>query len=615
MYPVQLNTEKSFENSLDQLKTDDLVGDFLPNVIDLNRTQPQATESFENNNENSIPSFNEKRKTLCKAVAFLKGEENHQRQQLEREYKSLRQKWKVFVQKAEEENYQEFQIRTQIINSAIQEDFAYAQANYNTSFSHQSRQTASVQYRTSNSGQNAFYRSSTDSRSSASTSNQNAAYLSGLQAGISYSRRRGQLSDVVRSEEEMNIVLRNLIEQERQTLGSRWMNTLVAIPEMPICNEYHTGLKFLNGNNICSYGELRRCSIIEFNTVKSWSKDEIKTFVEKYYLYPKLFGKIASYLPKRTASECVKFYYCFKKTLQLKKCPKLSAALANVSQFTAGASISESLVSPLFNALNAHNYVPKFTDSVITSDKSIASRKSRRREETNGHLEDAPEMLDDLFTEWSDELHEKLLEGVRLFGNNFSLVAEYLNYSKNPDECKEYFRVVCKKSPEFTSTDSTKRLKQTNSIALSRQSAQNNEENPTREAPTHNISGPSKSISLKKPQFSHYWTKDEKRKFSQFLLKYGKDWETIAANLKTKSSNQVKKYYKKNRALIEKDTDNEEGETKEIHKSHKATKESESEMERTDFDESYEEKLEDEIDIDDTQQQAMPVIKLPTFFL
>ena len=67
--------------------------------------------------------------------------------------------------------------------------------------------------------------------------------------------------------------------------------------------------------------------------------------------------------------------------------------------------------------------------------------------------------------------------------------------------------------------------------------------------------------------------------------------------------------------INEKDKDDEEEETRESHRSsHRATKESESEMERTDFDESYEEKLEDEIDIDDTQQ-AMPVIKLPTFFL
>ena len=35
LYPVQFNTEKSFENSLDQRKTDNLVGDSLSNIEEI----------------------------------------------------------------------------------------------------------------------------------------------------------------------------------------------------------------------------------------------------------------------------------------------------------------------------------------------------------------------------------------------------------------------------------------------------------------------------------------------------------------------------------------------------------------------------------------------------
>lgn len=149
----------------------------------------------------------------------------------------------------------------------------------------------------------------------------------------SRSRSRSSLAisggDIVRSEEELNQVLRSLLEQERDNPLTRWMSTLAAIPSMieaepkalqhadflcensAVIDENYTALTMPTSEHLTPDG--RAWSAI-------WTEDEERVFVEKYLQYPKSFARIASFLgPDKRRGDCVQFYYRNKKRLKLKQ--------------------------------------------------------------------------------------------------------------------------------------------------------------------------------------------------------------------------------------------------------------------------------------------------------
>ena len=395
---------------------------------------------------------------LRKVLSIKLKKQNQKQEEIQKEYKTRFKQWKTTLKEFERRDQQEFQIRNQIINNAIQEDFAFAQANFYGTLGGQSQQ----QQRSPNS----------------------LSY---------YSRRRGggPIGDVVRSEEEMNIVLRNLMEQERLTLGTRWMNTLASIPEMSLEDE----VEFLDSNHVCTGELLRLESTKEFELIRQWTKEERKVFVERYFQFPKMFGKIASFLPGRSAADCVKFYYCNKKELQLKKCPPRTS-MKNIQ------------LEPTDLPLNEP--VAKKRATTAGGDGSLL-----------------PAIDTQAIGTWSTLLEGKFMEGLKAHGNNFSLIADYLDYQKSSQECKEHYRQLIAKQPDLLAALGRK----TKEVAVMDQTA--------------------KSSLSKKPQFSHYWTKEEKRRIVEGIKQHGKDWERIAILIKTKSSNQAKKFYKKNRELFQ----------------------------------------------------------------
>jgi len=50
-----------------------------------------------------------------------------------------------------------------------------------------------------------------------------------------------------------------------------------------------------------------------------WTEEEKAIFLEKYLLYPKMFGKIATFLEDKGIEDAINYYYANKMTLNLKK--------------------------------------------------------------------------------------------------------------------------------------------------------------------------------------------------------------------------------------------------------------------------------------------------------
>ena len=211
---------------------------------------PQDCPAF----KETVEKCQNKRPKIVQAVARIKLQERSAIRSLNLQYKQQYHQWITSIEGLEAQKASEAEIRNQIINNAIREDFIQAQAQLGTL---------------------------------------GAGYASGC---AFFGRRRGPIGDVVRSEEEMNIVLRDLMEQEKRSLAARWTNTLAVIPEMRLTNAEHCNFSFLDSNRICDPFCIQQSNLQEFQRARSWTSQEVQTFVEKYAAFPKMFGKISSWL-------------------------------------------------------------------------------------------------------------------------------------------------------------------------------------------------------------------------------------------------------------------------------------------------------------------------------
>jgi hypothetical protein len=190
---------------------------------------------------------------------------------------------------------------------------------------------------------------------------------------------------------------------------------------------------------------------------------------------------------------------------------------------------------------------------------------------------------------WSAEEKAKFAVAIKLFGRNWTLIADYLDYSKREKECKEYFE------GQFSAA---RKKHQQNLQSLEK-------EGKKLKSSDYTTLNDDSTTGKKKQIYSHYWTKEEKRAFSDAFSKYGKNWEAISKAIKSKSANQSKKFFKKNKNLFESE--------QEVYE----------EQEKTLEDTASSAMIEEDVDIEDFASSSpfslqpadvMPVIKLPTLF-
>ncbi|KNC76919.1 hypothetical protein SARC_10606, partial [Sphaeroforma arctica JP610] len=114
--------------------------------------------------------------------------------------------------------------------------------------------------------------------------------------------------DAVRSDAEMEQVLLDLLAQERSDEKS--FTALAAVVPPLILNKKEKAMRYDNRNGLVV--DLPT-DIMEHKMKMPWRDSEREIFSEKYLLYPKDFGKIQTYIPSHTVSECVAYYYASKK--------------------------------------------------------------------------------------------------------------------------------------------------------------------------------------------------------------------------------------------------------------------------------------------------------------
>ena len=295
----------------------------------------------------------------------------------------------------------------------------------------------------------------------------------------------------------------------------------------------------------------------------------------------------------RSAEDCVKFYYCNKKRLHLKAA---KGSFVNIGTAVYGnGSVSSSLGTnaSVTSSLGSGPSPKRFStlNSGLESTGSSSGKRSRKKKDEERAAELAQSQEDSSASSsalalefWTAEEKSKFALAIKLFGKNWTLIADYLDYSKREKECQEYFKgqfslARKKQQQNLQSGKESKKMKSSDALA--------NED----------------ATAKKKQLFSHYWTKEEKRAFSDAFSRFGKNWDAISQAIKSKSANQTKKFFKKNKSLFESE--------QLLGVKEKAPEELSSTG------------IEEDVDIEDFASSSplplqlhdpMPVIKLPTLF-
>lgn len=131
------------------------------------------------------------------------------------------------------------------------------------------------------------------------------------------STRRGQpggslgFGDAVRSEAEFLEILASLESADMQDPEARAARTATTVPDQEINADGDEVLKYQVDECNGFVADPMAFYLDEFDS-DYWSPEEKAIFARKYALWPKQFGKIATALPNKTATQCVHYYYLTK---------------------------------------------------------------------------------------------------------------------------------------------------------------------------------------------------------------------------------------------------------------------------------------------------------------
>lgn len=128
--------------------------------------------------------------------------------------------------------------------------------------------------------------------------------------GRSTRRTAAMLGDAVRSDLEMEQIIASLGVEELTDPNHLALRNLAKIPDMISVVEGEVKYLYDDTNNIVDDPIHFYDSSVGLD---AWTAEEKEIFLEQFAANPKQFGIIASFLPSKTAAQCVTYYYLTKK--------------------------------------------------------------------------------------------------------------------------------------------------------------------------------------------------------------------------------------------------------------------------------------------------------------
>ncbi|XP_018091094.1 nuclear receptor corepressor 2 S homeolog isoform X12 [Xenopus laevis] len=279
-------------------------------------------------------------------------------------------------------------------------------------------------------------------------------------------RGSGLTLSAARSEHEVSEIIDGLSEQENL---ERQMRQLAVIPPMLFDAEQQR-IRFINMNGLMDdpmkvYKERQ--------VMNMWSEQEKDTFREKFIQQPKNFVFIASFLERKTVSDCVLFYYLTKKNENYKNLirrnyrrrGKNQQQMPRTNQEEKDEKEKEGEKEEYKQDLDNEKDEPGKEKNDDTSgdendDKEAVMAKGRKTANSQGRRKGritrsmaneaneestAPQHYTDLATmemnessRWTEEEMETAKKGLFEYGRNWSAIARMVG-SKTVSQCKNFY--------------------------------------------------------------------------------------------------------------------------------------------------------------------------------
>jgi hypothetical protein len=125
-------------------------------------------------------------------------------------------------------------------------------------------------------------------------------------------RSAATLGDAVRSDLEMEQIIASLGNEDMTDPNHLAVRNVATIPDMIAVEKGQVEYLFDDTNGLIDDPATFYDARSGFH---DWAEDEKAIFLQKYAQFPKQFWHIASFLPNKTPSQCVLYYYVHKKRL------------------------------------------------------------------------------------------------------------------------------------------------------------------------------------------------------------------------------------------------------------------------------------------------------------
>lgn len=123
-------------------------------------------------------------------------------------------------------------------------------------------------------------------------------------------RRTTAITDAVRSDLEMEQIIASLESNDAMDPNYLSMRNAATIPDMISVTHGKVDYLFDDTNHLV---EDPAEYYAPDTGIDDWTDEEKRIFIDKFAQYPKQFGIIAEYIPHKTSSQCVAYYYLHKK--------------------------------------------------------------------------------------------------------------------------------------------------------------------------------------------------------------------------------------------------------------------------------------------------------------
>lgn len=125
-------------------------------------------------------------------------------------------------------------------------------------------------------------------------------------------RRSTNYGDAVRSDLEMEQIIASLGNEDLTDPNVLAIRNTAVIPDLITTDPSMIDILYKDDNGLVDDpGDMFNI----YDALGRWTDEEREIYLQKYGVYPKQFGTIASFLPGKTAGQCIMFYYLHKKEL------------------------------------------------------------------------------------------------------------------------------------------------------------------------------------------------------------------------------------------------------------------------------------------------------------